>query len=195
MSLQIEGIEELALRRAVQRLELFVARETPCALHRHESLSVGRERHGDPECRLVAEPTICLRLINASHRERNCRRAARGEIIGELARRGRRQEERRVEPVRLREREIKIGLHERLQPLHRVLGAEAANDRLPRGDTVMHEGVEQLVLVLEMAVERHRREVRSLGDPANGKPLEACGFEHCFGGREYAILGHAYTVY
>lgn len=185
----------MPLRRAVESAELFVAAESPGAVHRDEALAEGRKRQSSLERWLVTQTALGLRLIDACHDHRNRRRAARRKVVRKPARRRRGQEEGCIESVGLRESEIEVNLPQRFQPFQRVAHADAADDLLPGGETVLHQSIEQRVLVSEMAIERHRRQLCPLRHPADGETLQPMRFEQGLGGREYAILGHAYTVH
>src|SRR6185312_282709 len=114
---------------------------------------------------------------------------------GKPARRGSGQKKRGVVTMWLCQGEIEQRFAERGQPFHRVSDADATRDALPGCNAVLHEGVQKRILVREVTIECHGRELRPLRHAADGEPLDACGFEHCLGGRQYAVLGHAYTVH
>lgn len=95
---------------------------------------------------------------------------------------------------RLGQREFEKCLHEPFDPLHRVADADIPCDPFPGRQALLHQGIQQRVLVGKVIVHRHRGHPRALGNLADGEPRYPVPFEYGLCGSEDAVFRHMYTV-
>lgn len=179
---------------AKERPELLVTGKSVGALHGNQPLRHACERQCDINRRRAAETSIRFSLIDPDHDHRYHRRTARYEVIGIAPRLRRRKEEGGVKPMRLGEREFEESLDYSLQPLHRIVGPNGADDLLPCGEAVIHQRVQEGTLIGEVPIHRHGRDASARGDLAHRKPLDPLVLENGPGGGEDAIFAHVYSV-
>jgi len=184
-------MEELG---AKEHPELFVAGKSVGALHGDQPLRQACERQGNIHRRRVAEASVRFSLIDPDHDHRYDRRTACDEVIGIAPCLGRRKEESGIEPVRLAKGEFEESLSHSLQPLHRVVGPDGADDLLPRSEAVVHQCVQESALVGEVSIHRHGRDAGARGNFAHRKSCDPLVVVNGSGGGEDAILAHVYSV-
>src|SRR5690606_3580164 len=134
-----------------------------------------RPPNGDP---YPSHPApVALPGLDPLHDQRDSRGFARSEIFRIDALDARREHEAHVEPSGLVERKLGIGAQDALQPPFEIALFDRFDAPPPSSECLLTERAQQIFLVREMAVHRHRGKAGPCAYGAQAESLQAAALE------------------